>query len=437
MPSSLNVELLVHVTAPSRTADDATYRRLAQGYADFDPTSCHLIRTFPEDKETDNFRLYEDDRQTRNSPDALSTPPQFVTDSQDLSFQSVFDNRKSPRLRSNNDPTALCFSSQEGESQVSVQGNSQGDTGNTQKSWCAPPSQISDSYLLSRASHIYTSPTQALESYIIARSFCSVKKSVSLSSSPEPLQGYQQVEIPSSFPEEADSSYTTGKCVIPVTPLLPAQKRNIELREDEDFDVTHISSSNISRLQPTSSSRGESEPSQKLQRTGISQTSHLIRSSSDTTPSRRVPSLPATYLEVWPPEAPIGVDNINPQDLIPPNFAKLATDLSSRYRPEQLREITPYERGYWRLNCSAWPAETRTSFWDFLVPYIRGGLAGWGVWAQRSEGHEEVRVFCWGCCLKNTYLLLYLASGRGLKFTGAEWVGADMEVAVRVLPVKK
>jgi hypothetical protein len=171
----------------------------------------------------------------------------------------------------------------------------------------------------------------------------------------------------------------------------------------------------------------------------------LIRSSSDTTSTTRHRSAPTPSsnqldtLEIRSPTPPIGIDTIEPASLVSDKLAKLAADLSSRYRPETSRPIEPLERGYWLLDCTAWTAETRAETWAFLTSYLRSGLAGWGVWCRRDHApdHAWVRLYCWGHIAKHTYLLLYLASGRHLKLTGAEWRDADGEVVLKVPPHEK
>jgi hypothetical protein len=125
---------------------------------------------------------------------------------------------------------------------------------------------------------------------------------------------------------------------------------------------------------------------------------------------------------------------IDPADLVSEKLAKLAFDLSSRYRPLCKREIQPFERGYWRIPCAGWPADVRRDLWLFLTNYIQSGLAGWAVWCRRDEDHGQVRLYCWAHVAKHMYLLLYIGSGRLLKGTPAKWVDAEGEVVIEVTP---
>lgn len=64
-------------------------------------------------------------------------------------------------------------------------------------------------------------------------------------------------------------------------------------------------------------------------------------------------------------------------------------------------------------------------------------MASWGVWCRRSPAHDSLRLYCWGHLVKHTYLLIYLASERALKYTGAAWKDAEGEVVLQILPAEK
>ncbi|PHH89815.1 hypothetical protein CDD83_5221 [Cordyceps sp. RAO-2017] len=85
--------------------------------------------------------------------------------------------------------------------------------------------------------------------------------------------------------------------------------------------------------------------------------------------------------------------------------------------------------------------------------YLRSGLAGWAVWARR-EGPPDagagadadeadaaacvrIRLYGWACLAEHTFLLLYLASGRRVKATGARWLDAAGDVALEVAPADR
>lgn len=446
---SPDVEILVHVNAPSRVTSDATYRQLALAYLAFEPstyTSLPGHETEEEDLASDVPDQIEVQPQPSSSQEFASSSQAIVIGSQDLSFQSALDNRASPRL-----PT----STQHNHTDTDIVPSPHPGDGGSQKSWCAPPSQISDSYPMPHAA-MYISPTRVLQRFVNPSAPHSPKDSSPSPSahldggthrdnpSPRHIDIASSVSESSSEEQSLQAGYVNARKVVPVTPLISTavKRRNVDenCQDESAWDTTHISSSDLSvHPQPTPSSRAESEPPPaKRAKNGdpsptANDSKNLVRSSSDTGTAPRTPNpKELETLEIIPPSPPVGVDIIEPASLISDKLAKLATDLSSRYRPDARREIQPLERGYWLIDCTAWNVETRTETWIFLRSYLKSGLAGWGVWCRRDAAHAWIRLYCWGHIAKHTYLLLYLASGRNLKLTGAEWRGADGEVALKV-----
>ncbi|KAI1501865.1 hypothetical protein F5X99DRAFT_428119 [Biscogniauxia marginata] len=139
-------------------------------------------------------------------------------------------------------------------------------------------------------------------------------------------------------------------------------------------------------------------------------------------------------LEVQAPEPPVGDLLITPEELVSPPLAKLAEDLSipKRFRTETIsREIRPFERGFWLLDCSGWDDRLRREGWAFLTNYVGNGAAGWGVRSLRDGGFQWIRVYCWGHIVPHIYLLLYLVSQRDILFTGSSWFdGAGEQVVI-------
>ncbi|KAL8660951.1 MAG: hypothetical protein Q9202_006075 [Teloschistes flavicans] len=59
-----------------------------------------------------------------------------------------------------------------------------------------------------------------------------------------------------------------------------------------------------------------------------------------------------------------------------------------------------------------------------------GSSVGW-VWGEGSgEGDGRVKVFCWGECVREVYVALWLATGRRIKECGARWVDMSGVVVV-------
>ncbi|KAH8177494.1 hypothetical protein LIA77_02576 [Sarocladium implicatum] len=222
--------------------------------------------------------------------------------------------------------------------------------------------------------------------------------------------------------------------------VVASQKRRLAVGEPVDeVEVTRISSSSFEVVDQESDSSRSAKRRRGSRSSSLSSTTKALNEfipavgpKANKTPTSSMQSL---SFEIIPPSPPAGLQTLEPADLIPPQLAKLAHDLSSRYRPSSpSRPIDPLERGYWLLDYALWPSPARDSTWAFLERYVSSGLAGWGLWCKRNEDGEGrwVRVYCWGCAVKHAFLLLYLASERRLKGTGAVWVDAEGEVVVQV-----
>ncbi|KAF5623471.1 hypothetical protein F52700_10093 [Fusarium sp. NRRL 52700] len=441
--SSDGVEILVHITAPSRTTDDISYRQLAQAYLAFEPHRRTQLPAIESQKVEEQQRAPER-HQGAPSPSqtrvTTSFGRSFEITSQDLSFEGAIDNRSSPCLP------------REALARSAIPSSD-----HTGPGWCAPASQISDSYPMPDAALLDVSPSRILQSYLrksqSSQEPCS-SPTAHKKRPPVPDFGHG-VEIPSSLPSHSQEETWPLKApkitnIVPTTPQAnkaaeaPIPSANTEAIVFEHLapDITHISGSVVSSHSPALSPRAGSEPPlSKRYKIGHLEHSDLVRSSSDTGPALSTRNSPgdqvSSSLEIRPPSPPVGVGNIDPADLISEKLAKLARDLSSRYRPTTKRDIETFERGYWFINCSGWDPDVRFDTWVFLANYLKSGLAGWGTWCRRDKTHDWIRLYCWGHVARHTYLLLYLASGRQVKTSGAKWYGADGEVALEIPPYEK
>ncbi|TWU78017.1 hypothetical protein ED733_006440 [Metarhizium rileyi] len=431
-----DVEILVHVTAPSKVSDDQTYRHLARAYLAFQPESRVELSpaapfSRPESTHTPQRNLRHDVQPNNPPPDssqedyAVPIAEAFCPESQDLSFQSAIDNRASPRL-----PLYTRASLQREPLAATL----------SQTSWHSPPSQINDSYPLPDGGIINVTPTRVLQRYLQktpspspSSSPSSCKDSIQPAS---PTTGLEIIGIPSSIPIPSGNEPRVHpkSDIIPVTPFPQAGLRNCPLRVDESLDITHVSNS------CASSPRAESEPPPTKTITAITPKpeAHLARSTSDTGPIRSSAIELVTHtLEIRPPSPETSVNNLSPTSLVSPQLEKLSRDVSTRYRPIETRQVDHFERGYWLVDCTPWPQKTRFDTWVFLTNYLRSGLAGWGVWCKRDQGHRWMRFYCWGHVAKHIYLLMYLASEREIKTTGATWFDAQGQAVLEVKGVGK
>lgn len=434
-------EILAHVDAPALAHHDADYRRLAQAYLDFQPGPITQLEGSDQSQPHESDGMPPPQLQRSLSPSDRDHVPasqiseQPVTDSQDLSFEGVMDNRNSPRLR---------VKPEVHSDEALVIPSSLPEASSSQQSWCAPPSEIGDSYPMP-AIVSYTSPSRILRQWTAHQPSISSTPNVTKDALPSQLAGHASSQQGSS--RVSRDRATRAEKVILATPSSPTsarkRPRDHEDTENNVTDITHITASDPdSASRPGPSPRAESEPvlSKRAKTTHDSpslrnQSKPLSRSLSETTPKR--PDVTCNSLEIWPASPPVGVNDIAPSDFISEKLGKLSKQLSSRYRPKISRDIQPFERGYWLVDSTTWSSSTHISFWEFLTSYLESGLAGWGVWCRRDEARRWIRFYCWGHIVKHTYLLLYLASGRQLKLTGAEWRDAGGDLVVRVPPTAR
>ena len=111
--------------------------------------------------------------------------------------------------------------------------------------------------------------------------------------------------------------------------------------------------------------------------------------------------------------------------------------LASCYQPASIKRATePLERGFWswRIDNSIWTAEQATKFWSFVTQFVNDGYAGWGTWIERElEPHcEQLRVWCWAELIREVWLMLFVGSKRLIKGAGATWVDAQGHVVVQM-----
>ena len=428
-------EILVHITAASRASDDECYRGLATAYLDFQPS------------QRINFLLHEDSQSTN----PLISASGRLLESPEASFRSVLDNNASPRLASGRKRTL-------DESQASQYQDL------SQSSWCAPPSVIADSNPDNDISiAALCSPTRILEHYL------QTIESSSLSSQ-EPRSGADaSLHIPSSdhdhtshsirakgiAPEEVSSSFEgvlNTPCPATRQPqdnADPSLNNSSDVEIEDSFHGERIPCSQESQTRDAlevvvipATPRAGSEPpfSKRLKRSPAKdRVQPLERSISDVLPRGCRPaygetmreirkSLHLNKLEIHAPGPTVSCDQVNPETLITAKLAKLAKDLElhKRFRPDkQLRELRPFERGYWLVDCSEWDLDLKDRAWVFLGNYIKMGDAAWGISCIRDSSYTWIRLYCWGYTVGHIYLVLYLASERKLPHQWTHWYDAS------------
>ena len=465
MEQSSEVEILVHITAPSRAADDKKYRSLASAYLDFEPavhlpvysTSLaaeeHVSSNDHEGSQLPQHNSSQNDnrREFPLSGETIWTPR---GSSPSASFRSALDNAKSPAIlaRSRDQlpqaPAPAVQSSQATESSLQTL-----------------PSVVEDSV---PQNHVvaasFTSPTRVLEHYLQAFDSPSQPRVRSSGESFGEVIASTPVRGPSSQCSDGRSRQACSPPpVIPRTPFPAARAQtlgNIFHNSARNQEETSIIAENticgsdqaeedlvdetiiLSSFETSGAARADSEPLPRSKCPKVlpdSSPRQLTRASSDvgptttaaattttasTTSSRRrsveitvnfLPSHGFKYedLELLAPEPTISAGPLEPEALVTANLARLAQSLDAAqpFRPRtQARALRLTERGYWVVDCRGWSPRLRRDAWAFLANYVGTGAAGWGVACRRDADFAALRAYCWGAVVPHVYRLLYVIS---------------------------
>ncbi|MCJ1458688.1 hypothetical protein MMC28_009062 [Mycoblastus sanguinarius] len=386
------VEILVHISGPSRGRDDARYRRQALGFLEFEAAERHAIldheqgeKVHSKEKRSGIQKAFWEAAQRPTivgtpARDALIPPlrtPKLLrsTTASVLPWSSV---KETPHLLIERTPAfprprtapTVAVSSQEAAPRRRTQSDS----------WQTPPSVVPDSQ-----------PTPpSLDGALIASS--PYLKRPFASSSPSPTR-------PS--PE-------------------PSTKR--------------------ARLQFTSSSSAEHEHQSDAPSNIQSRPVHI---------SSSPPITVATHLEIHPPRPKTSIGRFETHMTTSLSTLSTCVSLEKVFIPtSSSRKLEPLERGHWLIPITAWEEIAKNKFWKFLTDFVGRGQAGWGIWCVREIQNPEpwkdsdkenrtpgkttevAKIYCWGEVVGEVWLVLFLASDRKVKRVGARWVDAGGEAVV-------
>ncbi|MCJ1280882.1 hypothetical protein MMC26_000199 [Xylographa opegraphella] len=254
-------------------------------------------------------------------------------------------------------------------------------------------------------------------------------------------------------------SWQTPPSVVP-----DSQPDNSQLKRSFPAPVSFSSSAGLSspsakrqrsypaiepQLECTQSSAGSAEDI-------VGAGSSLVTDSSPTwaTPSPASPGSSANFrVEVHAPPPKTSLASFTTH--VTPSLAMIEErlPLNKLFKPPiKTRELRALERGYWQLSLDHQvPIDEREKFWQFLEQFIAEGRAGWGVWAEklkstrrvmhgqpllegepRNAEDEIVRVYCWGEVVGYIYIFLFMGSHRRIRGMDAMWIDAGGEVVVRM-----
>ncbi|KAK7988742.1 hypothetical protein PG989_009057 [Apiospora arundinis] len=444
-----DVEILVHINAPSQNSDDVRYRALSSAYLAFQACDSPSIGKVPKSPEEHNSigRVQDGGNNSQASQGSFSQEFFPSLRSPQASFDSVLDNA--------NSPNALLHLS----------------------SWETPPSVVQDSHPdIDATTRFFTSPTRVLEHYLQqfgSPSEAPTPQRDSLRSNayrylPNPnnnkfLFGPQSSvqhggshivptipctpgnDVPPAPSIELGAAVQAGLMPPPRKPIQSVHKKTTLTLSNLEMDSDHV----MQGLGMTQGARADSEPppSKRQRQTQTTDSPQgMLRTSSDLGPQRtsqHEQGRPITFLtqhgydheslELYSPDPPTDAVQLEPEDLVTAGLKKLGNDLQipKRFCPEwQSRDLRPFERGYWCLDCSDWTPQLRSEAWVFLANYVGGGVAGWGIWCRRDPEFNILKVYCWGHVVAHIFLLLYLASRRKVLFTGATWTDGDSKVVI-------
>ncbi|KAK8048797.1 hypothetical protein PG994_010527 [Apiospora phragmitis] len=447
-----DVEILVHINAPSRNSDDVRYRALTSAYLTFQACTSPSADELPGSPERRDSVAGVQHGTSIFQPSRGASTQEFFPSlrSPQASFDSVIDNANSPN-------TLLHVH------RIGVQGGTPQTPDRTVLSPVSgetPSSVVQDSHPDVNATTPFTSPTRVLEHYL--QQFPSSSEAstpqrdspgrnthrygVNPGNSKSPLEPRSSVQydgnhhvptipctpgndVPPASSIEPGNEVQPGLMLPPRKPVRKIQQKTALVLPRFDMDSDTV----IQGLDTTQAARADSEPppSKRQRQTQTTDSPQgMIRTSNDIGP-QRIPH--SSDQELYAPEPPTDNAKLEPNDLITEGLRKLGASLQipKRFRPErQSRGLRPFERGYWSLDCSDWTSELRSEAWVFLANYVGGGSAGWGIWCRRDADFNTLKVYCWGHVVAHIFLVLYLASRRKILYTGATWIDGDSKTVV-------
>ncbi|KAK2748450.1 hypothetical protein FQN55_004389 [Onygenales sp. PD_40] len=438
-----NVEILVHVSAPGTTKDDATYRAHADAYLDFEPVSRVCVYPGPL-----NDGVAADALSEARQNATVSTPPQHdsgihsedqisLLNTSETSFQPyLLSAQKSTPLPSTWGPsfgdTTFGILDAPNDSVIQksfTQNDASAAAENTFSSFLIPPitpdprpSKPRDIVCSSQASEtppsvVPESPSSFQASWNVEKDnsplrnpvqFVQIGRSPSLDQSSQSKRQRLSLSpacIPSSIPEGTAPTSSISEPP-PTSQSVPGQ--------DLSLGTPYLGVREQTLEQPSSSPLeiGAARPAPSIPTSSIPELSSIpqLATQQDTPLENSPPDsrggilarLSSLPLEINAPRpAPSSTAEFTTH--ITPTLQMLANQLklSRVFKPSrQTRSLRALERGYWALNLSIsttasdetqpttsssssspWTAKRFFEFWDFLSKFIaHDGRAGWGVW---------------------------------------------------------
>ena len=410
---SPHLEILVHVSGPSRGIDDARYREQARGFLDFKPSKRHNILN----NSWTHGHIPQDGQRPSSQPDAAKRDS-FAGPTQQL---NTLRRRFHTRIQE----------ATPGQAQHALQPLETPKTVNVFASPALPWTSIKET------PHLLIERTPALQRPRTA-----------------PDAASRPAEVPKPLRRTYSDSWQTPPSVIP------------DSQPSQHSSQGHATSSPILKRPFQSSSpsptRDSSLTTKRVRRHSPLQVNNgldwqLISAPPSSLPLDSFSSSLSKDEEIQETGLPLEIHPLKPDissakftSHLTPSLKTLAANLPlSKFFPAQcsLRAIDPLERGHWLISLSSWDDALKTKFWTFLTRFIGGGCAGWGVWCIRELVHqstgdssdkeneppraeEVVKVYCWGEVVREVWLGLYGGSEKRLRNMGTKWIDAGGDVVV-------
>ncbi|QVM06262.1 hypothetical protein D8B26_000975 [Coccidioides posadasii str. Silveira] len=467
-----SIEVLVHISAPGDAEDDANHRALANAFLHFEPAT--KFRIYPDDSDgSDQLHILtqasnsDQENRGRCGSTDRSTPPwkrgiDAGYERDDSVFYDDFEERHSCDF----------YEGAERDTEIIPSPTKFNET----DSFETPPATVPDS-------QPPFSPTWDVLKYAQRDGDSGTESPAGEISILEPIAATE--EKPSEVPVSQGNVVELGSFEVPSESAFGSQFSFRSIGDPERSISPAMRSIKPVRIREPPSSLEVASPPKRtcLPETKddiISLLEETIPSSeleeilfSDNPGSSSLPELPA---EIRPPP-PEASNKAKFTTHITPPLHLLSEKMGlSRFKPaHQTRRLGILERGYWYMripvvlnnggSTSSRPAEGSTAcaltsnerrdpvpwstglflrFWNYLSKFVgQYGRAGWGVWCFCDSAKDQpivdsvqpldVRVYSWGETAPYIYLLLFLASHRGIKkIPNVQWRDGKGEVVIQM-----
>lgn len=450
------VEILVHISAPSKGTDDAAYRAFATAYLEFQPVKIHKhldrLSKVPFGSsfqglgnQGHNSWIDSGNKSdiSTNYPSSFQRPTTLVErtpssfKSPDASFKSISDNLNTPRF----------YDSTAGQPSRIYQPSPSSENADNS----LPPLDVVPDTLLQISKFVATtsSPTARFQTHLDRKA----PTSFSDSHDPSTTEVFEYM-----LAMEASPANTRNSDEQPVSSLdLPTllQKRpRLDAHEEHPksgdlqlptsspiiFQLSSIPSSIAVPQQVKKRKLAPELLEQPQKRQRFNESAKVSQESSKIVPKQKsfASSIKQSNPNEIRPSLPNSAVHLGPSDIITPLLVEVVQSGICKFwrrRDFAIRELRPLERGYWLVNYSIWDAEVRKHAWAFLQGYIGKGLCGWGVSCIKNPEATQLRIYCWGMIVKHIYFFLRLIGKGKVKETGATWFDGDGIATVVVPPI--